>query len=315
MTKAKASQKFDIYQMVTDRVIAQLENGVVPWRKPWVVSAGTGSVDSRRCAVSHATGKPYSMLNQMLLMQPGEYATYKQVQAAGGHVKKGAKSSVIVFWTKMTVKDEEHKDADGKPGIKTIPVLRYYNVFHLSDCEGLEPKYEGTDPIPEAGETVVPETCTFAEDVAQAYMDGQGIVLSHLTEGASYVPALDTVYVPEMTAFENENHYYSTLFHELTHSTGTASRLARDMSGKFGSKAYAREELVAEMGSVALCDFCGVESEDTFSNSASYLQNWIGALKQDNRAIVTASGRAQKALELIVSYSVETDTCDTVEAA
>ena len=125
----------DIYAVITDRIIVQLEKGTIPWKKPWIGVGNSG-------AVSYSTGKPYSLLNQMLLEEPGEYITFKQVQQAGGKVKKGAKSKMVVFW-KSLEKPQKDKagndvlDGDGKPLMKSIPYLQYFNVFHISDCEGV----------------------------------------------------------------------------------------------------------------------------------------------------------------------------------
>lgn len=138
--------KTNVYQIVTDRILEELEKGVIPWQKPW-----TGT---RSGAYSRSTGRAYSLLNQFLLGKPGEYLTFKQAQEAGGHVRKGEKASVAVFWKQIQVDDT---DADGNEIKKTIPVLKYYNVFHIDQCEGIEPKYKpeeigGFDPDTEAEE-------------------------------------------------------------------------------------------------------------------------------------------------------------------
>ena len=127
----------DIYKEITDRIISQMENGIIPWQKPWIAG-------STAAAISHTTGKPYSLLNQMLLGRAGEYATFKQIQAAGGRVRKGEKASMIVFWKWIEQEDEETHEK------KEVPFLRYYNVFHISQCEGLTARFSTT--LPDAAE-------------------------------------------------------------------------------------------------------------------------------------------------------------------
>ena len=216
----------DIYQEITDRIIEQMEQGIIPWRKPWVASGA---------AVSHATGKPYSFLNQMLLGRPGEYATFQQIKAAGGHVRKGEKASMVVFWRWLERKDEESGE------IKEIPFLRYYNVFHISQCEGLKEKYpqKMPDSTANADET--------AEKLIADYLNRSGVRLTH-AEGdrAYYQPMTDRITLPLREQFRETAEYYSTAFHELTHSTGHESRLNRlEKTAFFGGEAYSKEELIA----------------------------------------------------------------------
>ena len=148
----------DIYAEVTDRIIKQLEQGVIPWQKPWIASGA---------AISHSTGKPYSLLNQILLTRPGEYATFKQISEEGGRVKKGAKSSMVVFWKWI-----EQEDEDNPGEMKKIPFLRYYNVFHIDQCEGIQPKH--SRPLPDV---VNPDEA--AEAIAADYLQRSGVTLTH----------------------------------------------------------------------------------------------------------------------------------------
>lgn len=280
--------KFDINTMVTDRIITQLENGVIPWHKPWISAIGN------RCgAYSGATGKPYSLLNQML-MEPGEYWTFKQVQERGGKVKKGAKSSVVVFWKWLDVEVE----TDGEKELKKIPFLKYYNVFNVNDCEGIERKY------PEAQLPEAVNTDEKAEAIVNAYISGSGVKLEHHNQNrAFYRPATDSITLPTLEQFSNTSEYYSTAFHEMTHSTGHTSRLNRLVNtAHFGNEEYSKEELVAEIGAAALVNIAGLETESSFKNNAAYIQSWLKALKNDSKMIVSAASRAQKAVDLIMSY-------------
>lgn len=282
----------DIYAEVTDRIIAQLEQGVIPWKKPWV---GIGS----RAAVSWSKGKPYSILNQILLGEPGEYLTFKQCKEAGGKIRKGAKSRIIVFWKMLEkqVTDSSGKpvmDIDGKPKMQTIPFLNYYNVFHIRDCEGIESKREVE--LPNAAHPV-----ESAEKVICGYTGKYGIELRHVQgDRAYYSPTSDSITLPLLAQFVETAEYYSTAFHELTHSTGHASRLNRLERAGFGSETYSKEELVAEIGSASLMNEMGFETESSFNNSVAYIQSWLKALRDDKKLIVSAAGKAEKAVEMII---------------
>lgn len=281
--------KFDIYQEITDRIIAELETGIIPWQKPWIAS-GTDY------AISYSTGKPYSLLNQMLLGRPGEYLTFKQVQEAGGHVRKGEKANFVVFWKWLESKDELDP-ITGEP--KKIPYLRYYNVFHIDQCEGVEPKHtKSAEPVANPA-----EADAAAEAVIADYLKRSGVTLTH-EEGdrAYYRPATDSITLPRMEQFAKTAEYYSTAFHEMTHSTGHESRLNRlTKTAAFGSEDYSKEELVAEIGAAALVNHVGLETSDSFRNSAAYVQSWLRALKDDKRMIVSASGKAEKAVNMILN--------------
>ena len=277
--------KFDIYAAISDRIIAELEKGQIPWEKPWV-SAGADR------AVSYSTGKPYSLLNQMILGNPGEYLTFTQIQACGGKVKKGEKSSMVVFWKWLTVKDEQTDEE------KEIPFLRYFNVFHIDQCEGVPAKHSKPADLP-ADPAQADEA---AEQIVRDYLKREGITLTHTAGNrAFYRPATDSVTLPEMKQFKNTSEYYSTVFHELTHSTGHAKRLNRLCdTAFFGSESYGKEELVAEIGASALVNRVGLESASSFRNNVAYVQNWLQAIKKDKRMIVSAAGKAEKAVALIL---------------
>ena len=272
---------FDIYEAITNRIIEELEKGQIPWQKPWV-SAGS--------CVSYATGKPYSLLNQILLGRAGEYATFQQIQKAGGRVRKGEKSRMVVFWKWIEQKDEETEE------VKKIPFLRYFNVFHLDDTEGIKAKH--TKELPN-----IAEPSAEADRIITDYLNRSGVKLSH-EEGnqAYYQPSTDRIVLPLREQFTSTAEYYSTAFHELTHSTGHSSRLDRlTKLAAFGSEEYSKEELVAEIGAATLNNAAGLETSASFRNSAAYVQNWLTALQNDKRLIVSASGKAEKAVDLILN--------------
>lgn len=275
----------NVYDMVTERIIAELEKGSIPWEKPW-----TGV---RSGAYNRVSKKAYSLLNQMLLKHTGEYATFKQWTDLGGHIKKGEKSEMVVFW-KIFEKEETNSDT-GEKEVQKIPMLRYYNVFHISQVEGVEPlaiPFRDVEPIEEADKVI-------ADYVARENIE--------FTECASneayYSPSKDCVVVPMKEQYKLINEYYSTTFHELTHSTGHKNRLDRLKSGQnaaFGSENYSKEELVAEIGSASIMNLLGIETKKTFRNSAAYIQNWLQVLKNDSKFIVSAAGRAEKAVNYIM---------------
>lgn len=277
--------KKDVYEMVTDRIIEQLEQGVIPWEKPW-----GGVIDG---AYNRISKKPYSLLNQMLLQHSGEYATFKQWSELGGHIRKGEKSEIVVFWKLQPYEDE---NADGEKIIKQIPLLRYYNVFHVSQVDGVEPKeidLNEFEPIEEA------------ERIKTEYMTREHLkILEKLTDKAFYFPAFDYIQVPCKEQYQNVEEFYSTLFHEMVHSTGHKNRLNREDVKDcmyFGSENYTKEELTAELGSAFLMNLLGIETKKSFRNSSAYIQNWLHRLRGDKKFIVSASSKAEKAVKYILN--------------
>lgn len=277
--------KKDVYEMVTDRIIEQLEQGVIPWEKPW-----GGVIDG---AYNRISKRPYSLLNQMLLQHSGEYATFKQWSELGGHIRKGEKSEIVVFWKLQPYEDE---NADGEKIIKQIPLLRYYNVFHVSQVDGIEPKeldLNEFEPIEEA------------ERIKTEYMTREHLkILEKLTDKAFYSPTFDYIQIPCKEQYQNVEEFYSTLFHEMVHSTGYKTRLDRkDVKDcmYFGSENYSKEELTAELGSAFLVNLLGIETKNSFRNSSAYIQGWLGRLRGDKKFIVSASSKAEKAVKYILN--------------
>lgn len=273
--------KFDIYGVITDRIIEQLEKGVIPWEKPW-----TGTQSG---AISGATGKAYSILNQMLLGKPGEYYTYNQVLAKGGHVRKDEKAQIVVFWKQVKTIEQ---DETGQQIEKTIPVLKYFSVFHVDQCEGIESQQRQTIEI----------THPAADHIISDYCQRESLAIRHQRgDEAYYSPSRDCVVLPLKEQFTSVAEYFGTAFHELTHSTGHSSRLNRlKATAHFGNDDYSREELIAEIGAAALLNFTGIETKKSLRNNAAYVQSWLSALKNDKRMIVQASGAASKAVDLIL---------------
>ena len=292
----------NVYQMVTDRIVAQLEQGLIPWHKPWT---GVGLEDGG--AVNYVSRKPYSMLNQMLLGREGEYLTFKQIKERGGSIKKGAKAGVVVFFTTTTYTKREEVQEDGSTETVNVvkehlmPVLKYYNVFHIDDCEGIESKIKVEE---NAGPKISP--IESAEKVLNGYVEREKELQFRNnipTDRAYYSPTLDLISVPMLSQYEIAEEYYSTTFHEAIHSTMPENRCNRKSEQKlaaFGSEDYSREELVAEIGSAMLCNNVGIDCEKAFKNSVAYIQGWLKKLKNDNRMIVWAASRAEKAAKYIL---------------
>ncbi|OKZ75725.1 MAG: antirestriction protein [Clostridiales bacterium 36_14] len=277
--------KNNVYQIVTDRIIEQLEQGVIPWHKPW-----TGV---RNKAFNRVSRKPYSLLNQMLLKHDGEYASFKQWTDLGGKIRKGEKAEILVFW-KMLEVEEENKD--GELEKKVIPYLRYVSVFHISQVDGVKPlesPFHEVEPIADADKIIIDyitrEAINFNEQASNE---------------AYYSPNRDTVVVPMKEQYQYINEYYSTTFHELIHSTRHKKRLNRletSAVASFGSETYSKEELVAEIGSATLLNILEIETQRTFTNSVAYIQNWLTVLRNDNHFIISASSQAEKAIDYILN--------------
>lgn len=290
----------DLYQEITDRIIAELEQGIIPWKKPW---SGV-----RSGAISYATGKPYSLINQLML-KPGEYITFNEAKKRGGKVKKGAHAHMVVFW--KVIEKEKTDDSgkvitgnDGKPLTEAIPFLRYFNVFHIDDVEGVEPRWKDYLPATPA------QPIEAAEQALKGYIARSGVGFENgKQDRAYYSPALDRISLPLMEQFAEAAEYYSTAFHEATHSTGHKSRLNRftgdAANALFGSESYSKEELVAEIGSACILNELGIETPGSFKNSAAYIQNWLKALRNDKRMIVNAASKADKAVKLILNIKVK----------
>lgn len=330
-----STNKTDVYQIVTDRIIAQLEQGTIPWHQPWIslqvkrVGRKTHTeTRTQQVAYSRATGKAYSLLNQMLLGRPGEWASFKQIAEAGGHIRPGEKSHIAVFWKFLERDAHDPKTGEplkdpktGEPLKDVIPYLRYYNVFHVeTQCVGITPKKRRTDPatvtttvtvVDDPGTVVTPTEAEWdaieeADAAVREYLERSGVTLTEEpgSDAAFYRPFDDSITVPCRAQFPERAEFYSTLLHEVIHSTGHSSRLNRlsgPSSHSFGSTEYSKEELVAEIGSACLCNYFGIETESSFQNSAAYIQGWAKRLKEDKKFIVSASSKAEKAVNYFLT--------------
>lgn len=294
----------NVYQMVTDRIVSLMQQGIIPWRKPWHFNA---VADGQEQAISYTTRRAYSVLNQWLLGEPGEYLTFNQIKERKGTIKKGEKARMVVFFKQTSYKEI---NADGEEEIKTYPLLRYYNVWHINQTEGIPSKIPARTDEPQPEKPKGPEAINEAENVILAYLIRETSLKFHNDKpsgSAYYSPVRDEVVVPMLGQYDIAAEYYSTTFHELTHSTGKASRCNREAErtrSHFGSEDYSREELVAEMGAAMLCSNCGIDNNSAFRNSVAYIQNWMTALKNDPKMIVWAAGRAEKAARYILGEKV-----------
>lgn len=293
--------KVDVYEIITNQIIDQLAKGVIPWQKPWFGSGG---------AISYASGKPYSFMNQILLGAVGEFITFNQVKKAGGKVNKGAKSKIVIFY-KVNPREQKDADgnvkldADGNPKMSGIPYIQYFRVFNISDCEGIEPKWST-----ELVQGAVPPI-DVADAVFNDYIAKQGIELNTKDgNNASYSPDFDRIKLPPIDRFVSSEEYYSTAFHEAVHSTGHPKRLDRFKTSSlamFGSESYSAEELVAEIGACASLNRIGIDTEKTFKNSTAYIQSWLQALKNDRKMIIQAASKAEKAVNLMFGDGAEAE--------
>jgi antirestriction protein ArdC len=274
--------RFDVYQAVTDRIIAALEAGTVPWHKPWT---GGGPQNVKN-------GRLYRGINVWLLemMAYGDprWGTYKAIEAAGGQVRKGQHGTAIVLWKRVPKKPKPgEEDEHG-----SYFLLRYYNVFNAEQCDGFDPYVHEHDWEP----------IERAQEIVYEYAPGPSIGFGG--SSAYYSPSNDHVQVPELNQFESPESYYSALYHELVHSTGHKSRLDRLEATGFGSGPYAKEELVAEMGSAMLQGIVGLDPPEQ-DMSAAYIANWLERLQNDHKLVVQAAAKAQAAVDLILGTTFE----------
>lgn len=268
------------YDRITERIVTLLEQGTVPWHKPWKATTSWPR--------NFVSRKPYRGVNVFLLVtmsyESPFWLTFHQAQGLGANVRRGEKACPVVFWKPIQIEDDETGAA------RKFPLLRIYHVFNSSQCDGLN-----TDRPEEA---ITVRSTKPAELVAQ--MPNPPAIKHGMTH-AFYSPPEDLVGLPERERFEDETSYYATLFHELIHSTGHTSRLNRaTLTGNtgFGSDPYSKEELIAELGSAFLCGYTEIV-ERTIDNSAAYLKGWLARLKADRTLIVQAAGHAQRAADYI----------------
>ena len=302
-----AEPRASLYDSVTSRIIAELEAGRLPWVQPWGRSGGASA------ALPHNaySGRAYSGINILILwgavIEAGwssqGWLTFRQALEAGGNVRKGERGTTVVYADRFIPKGEADRAAREGGDAKAVAFLKSFTVFNVAQCEGLR---EGiaSDPAPLPEREIVP--------VAEAVIAASGIDFRIGGDRAFYVPAHDYVQVPPQPAFFDQVNFYRTALHELTHATGHVSRLDRKLLNSFGSKDYAREELVAEMGSAFLCAALGIEPS---VRHADYIGSWLEVLREDNRAIFRAASLASKAADWLLARHAEAAANDDSAAA
>lgn len=283
MTRPADPARPDIYSRITNQIIDQLEAGVRPWIQPW-----TGGYPVTR-PLRH-DGTPYSGINILLLWSEAfsrgftspSWMTFRQALALGAHVRKGEKGSTVVYANQIV---RTEADDAGEEVEQRIPFLKAYTVFNVEQIDDLPDAYRPTPP-----ELVNPEARL---EAVERFFAGLGADIRHGGSATYYVPASDHVQMPLFETFRDAGAYYATLGHECVHWTGHGSRLARDFSRS--KQAYAREELVAELGAAFLCADLGLELEPR-EDHAAYLGHWLEVLKADKRFLFSAAAHAQKAV-------------------
>lgn len=289
---AKPKQTWDTYQEVTDKIVALIEAGTLPWRKDWKEVAALGS------PFNPFTRRAYNGINVVLLWAEAaakgyashEWGTYKQLAEAGGTVRKGEKGTRIMFYRTLQVEDRETEET------KRIPMLRTFTVFNVAQCDGLKPRE--VKPLKEPDR----------DAQAEAFIAAVGADVRHGGNRAFFSPLEDYVNVPALAQFKSTEGYYATALHELTHWTGHKTRLARDFSGRFGSESYAFEELVAELGASFLC--ADLQLSPRLESHASYLDSWLKVLKGDKKAIFKAAAEASRAAAYLKALQPGADTAE-----
>lgn len=296
---SKRSEKFDVARdIVVKRIIEQLEQGIIPWKKPWFGMS--------RC-YNYVSGYCYNIINDMLLDEEGGYISWKKLKELGGEMKEGCdwgelKKQVVMCWTKeKTVLDEDGNavlNEDGSEKKRKVRGLRYENVVNVKYTT-LPPKKKVKRQAPKRNRT--------AEKIVLGYLAESGVKFAEVTgDRAFYAPMLDTVNVPKMEQFNGQAEYYSTVFHELGHSTGHPTRENRFVETMvFGNEPYAKEELIAEFTAAILCNYTEVGNDASVKNSAAYIQNWSRAIKNDPKMFTVASYAADKAARRIVGGKIE----------
>ena len=295
----------DIYQTITDKIIAELETGTVPWVRPW-----SGEADPfPRNALSQ---RPYRGINHVLLSMEAnvygyasnQWLTFRQAHQLGAHVRKGERAATIIYYeAKIMDKEATETVADGnEPEKRFIPLIKVFSVFNVDQVEGLPETYQELPAVdPEW------DACASAEQI----MTGSGAEIRHQGFQAFYSPPNDLIYLPGRQTFVDAAAYYSTALHELCHWTGATTRLGRKLGRRFGESAYAMEELIAELGAAFLSAHCRLDGR---LQHDSYIASWLKVLRNDKRAIFVASTKAQNAADFLLPH-VDPLTADAVKEA
>jgi antirestriction protein ArdC len=291
MTTSTTPAHIDIHSRVTNKILADLENGVRTWQKPWNAS----HAGARITLPLRHNGTPYRGVNVLLLwceaMEKGFnspiWMTYKQASEIGAQVRKGELGSLVVYADRFTKKETDDQGAEIE---REIPFMKGYTVFNVEQIEGLPAQY-----VAKPQESAVPLARI---ENAERFFAATGATIRHGGNRAFYSPARDFVQMPPRESFKDAASYSATLAHELTHWTAHPCRLARELGKRFGNEAYAAEELIAEMGSAFLCADLGITPE-VREDHAAYLASWLKVMKADSRAIFTAAAQAQRAADYL----------------
>jgi len=301
-----------VYETITERIVSRLEAGVIPWRKPW--NAGG------RAPMNLFSRKAYRGVNVLLTASAGydrpEWATFNQARSIGAFVRKGEHSTPVVFWSFPSASERKPGELAPETEEKGRPWCKLYHVFNVAQIEGIP-----STVLPELERPKPFEAIASAQAIADRYLGGTfGPTLKHGMGAAFYRPSDDSIGMPDPGAFETRAGYYSTLFHEMTHSTGHRSRLARDgvvNGARFASHSYSEEELIAELGACFLRSAAGIDEMPELENSAAYIAGWLGKLKGDKRLIMTAAAAAQRAADRIapaIAAPAEVEESETLAA-
>lgn len=298
---AMGIQRDNLYREITDKIIAELELGIVPWVQPWT---STRQLCPLGLPVNGLTRRSYSGINILLLWSALEergfaspsWVTFKQCLAMGGSVRKGERGTHIYFADKFVPQKEKTRVAETGDEPNAIAFLKRYTVFNAEQCDGL-PMGMVASPLVKTERQIVPE--------AEALIAVSGADFRIGGDQAFYVPSEDFIRIPNQTAYTDQINYYRTAFHELGHWTGHKSRLDRNLTTKFGTADYAREELVAEMATAFVCASLGIVPT---VRHADYIGNWLQVLKEDAKAIVRAASLASKASDFILAFKAEAQT-------
>ena len=291
----RSASRPGLYQEITDKIIRQIEAGTIPWVQPW---ASTASLSIPRNA---STQRAYSGINIVLLWDAlfsrqydvNQWLTFKQALALGGNVRKGERGTTVVYADSFVPKmaGQNSTDAAIEDSPRRVPFLKRFTVFNASQCENLPFEYTVQ---------AKPVSQRLPIDAAEALIQASGVRFERGGNHAYYHIGDDCIRVPDQTSFFEPINFYRTALHELTHWTGAKHRLNRDFSERFGDDAYAREELVAEMGSAFLCASLGIVPT---VRHADYIGNWLQVLKNDSRAIVSAASHASKASDFLLAFA------------
>lgn len=292
-------EKKDIYQQVTDTIIAHLEKGVVPWSCPWK----TKSTFSFGMPFNHASGKAYQGVNIVLLWcaalqhnyQQSEWATFKQWSFKKEKIRKGEKGTMIIYY------DTYEKEKDGE--IEKVPFIKSSYVFNRCQLESHMQEEDNDDDWDLLVDEEVANKKNSIQEIEaiEKFVENTDAWIENEDYGACYIGATDKIYMPYPMLFKVDENYsatdawYATLFHELIHWTGHPKRLNRERHRKFGDKVYANEELIAEMGSAFLCSDFDISTRQ-YADQASYIAHWLKVLKENKYAIVKAASEASKAV-------------------